>query len=63
MYDSSSSHFFRTTTGMQSGLDAFNKSRLVMNWELHEYYAVSLQLFSVGIERYQWHEEVKRSSK
>ena len=26
----SGSHFFRTTTGIQSGPDAFDKSRLVM---------------------------------
>ena len=29
---SSGSHFFRTTTGMQSGLEAFNESRLVMTF-------------------------------
>ena len=37
MYESSGSHFLKTTTGMESGLDAFNKSRLVVtfliNWE------------------------------
>ena len=30
MYESSGSHFFRTTTGIQSGPDAFDVSRLVM---------------------------------
>ena len=30
MYGSSGSKFFRTTTGIQSGPDAFDKSRLVM---------------------------------
>ena len=30
MYESSCSHFFRTTTGIQSGPNAFNKSKLVM---------------------------------
>ena len=31
MYGSSGSQFFRTATGLQSGLDAFDESRLVMN--------------------------------
>ena len=31
MYESSGSQFFRTTTGIQSGPDVFDKSRLVMN--------------------------------
>ena len=30
MYESSSSQFFRTTTGIQSGPDAFDESRFVM---------------------------------
>ena len=30
MYENSGSHFFRTNTGIQSGPDAFDKSRLVM---------------------------------
>ena len=30
MYESSGSQFFRTITGIQSGSDAFDKSRLVM---------------------------------
>ena len=30
MYESSGSQFFRTTTGIQSGPDAFDKSRFVM---------------------------------
>ena len=30
MYESSSSHFFRPTTGIQLGPDVFNESRLVM---------------------------------
>ena len=30
MYESSGSQFFRTTTGTQSGPDAFNESRFVM---------------------------------
>ena len=30
MYEVSGSHFFRTTTGIQSGTDAFDKSRLVI---------------------------------
>ena len=29
MYESSGSHLFRTTTGIQSGSDTFDKSRLV----------------------------------
>ena len=32
MYESSGSQFFRTTTGIQSGPDAFDKSRLVMTF-------------------------------
>ena len=32
MYESSDSHFFRTTTGMQSGPDAFDESRFVMTF-------------------------------
>ena len=32
MYESSGSQFFRTTTGIQSGLDAFDVSRLVMTF-------------------------------
>ena len=32
MYESSGSQFFRTTTGIQSGQDAFDKSRLVMTF-------------------------------
>ena len=32
MYESSDSQFFRTTTGIQSGLDAFDKSSLVMTF-------------------------------
>ena len=31
-YESLSSHFFRTTIGIQSGSDAFDKPRLVMNF-------------------------------
>ena len=30
MYESSGSQFFRTTTGIQSGPDAFDESRLAM---------------------------------
>ena len=30
MYESSGSHFLRTTTGIQSGPDAFDESRFVM---------------------------------
>ena len=30
MYESSGSHFFRTTTQVQSGPDAFDESRFVM---------------------------------
>ena len=30
MYESSGSQFFRTTTGIQSGPDAFDKSRFIM---------------------------------
>ena len=30
MYESSGSHFFKTTTGIQWGLDAFDESRLAM---------------------------------
>ena len=45
MYESSGSQFFRTITGIQSGADAVNKSRLAMTfsttWELQKYYAVS----------------------
>ena len=32
MYESSSSQFFRTTTGIQSGPDAFEKSRFIMTF-------------------------------
>ena len=32
MYESSGSQFFRTTTGIQSGLDNFDKSSLVMTF-------------------------------
>ena len=32
MYESSGSQFFRTTTGIQSGPDAFDDSRLVMTF-------------------------------
>ena len=32
MHESSGSQFFRTTTGIQSGPDAFNESRFVMNF-------------------------------
>ena len=32
MYESTSSQFFRTTTGIQSGPDAFDKSRFVMTF-------------------------------
>ena len=32
MYESSGSQFFRTTTGIQSGPDAFDESRFVMNF-------------------------------
>ena len=32
MYESSGSQFFRTTTGIQSGPDAFDKSRFVMTF-------------------------------
>ena len=32
MYESSDSQFFRTTAGIQSGPDAFDESRLVMNF-------------------------------
>ena len=32
MYESSASQFFRTTTGIQSGLDAFDDSRFVMTF-------------------------------
>ena len=32
MYENSGSHFFRTTTGIQSGPDAFDESRFVMTF-------------------------------
>ena len=32
MYESSGSQFFRTTTGIQSGQDAFDKSRFFMTF-------------------------------
>ena len=32
MYESSGSHFFRTRTGIQSGLDAFDESRFAMTF-------------------------------
>ena len=32
MYESSGSHFFRTTTQVQSGPDAFDESRFVMTF-------------------------------
>ena len=32
MYESSNTHFFRSTTGIQSGPDAFDESRLVINF-------------------------------
>ena len=32
MYESSGSQFFRTTTGIQSGADAFDESRFVMTF-------------------------------
>ena len=32
MYESSGSQFFRTTTGIQSGPDAFEESRFVMTY-------------------------------
>ena len=32
MYESSGSQFFRTTTGIQSGPEAFDKSRFVMTF-------------------------------
>ena len=35
MYESSSSQFFRTTTGIQLGSDAFDKSRFVMTFKNH----------------------------
>ena len=35
MYESSSSLFFRTATGIQSGLDAFDESRLAMNFVIN----------------------------
>ena len=45
MYESSCSHFFRNTTGIQSGPDIFDESGFVMTfvniWDLHKYYAVS----------------------
>ena len=46
MYESPGSQFFRTTTRLQSGLDAFDEPRLKMTffnqlWELQKYYAVS----------------------
>ena len=32
MYESSGSEFFRTTTGIQSGLDVFDESRFIMKY-------------------------------
>ena len=32
MYESSGSQFFRTTTGIQSGPDAFNESKFIMTF-------------------------------
>ena len=32
MYESSGSQFFRTTTGIQSGMDAFDESRFIMTF-------------------------------
>ena len=32
MYESSGSQFFRTTTGIQSGPDAFDESRFIMTF-------------------------------
>ena len=45
MFEGSGSHYFRTTTGIQLGPDAFDKSRLSMtffiNLVVNEYFAVS----------------------
>ena len=45
MWESSGSQFFRATSGIQSGGDAFDKSRFIMTfltiWELQKYYSVS----------------------
>ena len=45
MSEISDSQFFRTTTGIQSGADTFDRSRLVMtfqpSWELQKYFALS----------------------
>ena len=35
IYDSSGSQFFRTTTGIQLGPDAFDKSRFFMTFKNH----------------------------
>ena len=32
MYESSGSHFFRTTTGIQPGTDTFDESRFAMTF-------------------------------
>ena len=45
MYESPGPQFFRTTTGVQAGPDAFDKSKLFtyfqQTWKLGKYYAVS----------------------
>ena len=44
MYENSGLQSFRTTTGIESGLDAFGKSRFVMafqsSWEIQKHYTV-----------------------
>ena len=45
MYESSGSQLYRTTTGIQSGPDAFDKSMFIVtfnpSWELQKDHAVS----------------------
>ena len=51
MYEISGSHFFRTTTGIQSGLDAFYESSFVMSFLAISGFTEILCSFRLVLER------------
>ena len=50
MYQSSSSHFFRTTSGLQSGPDALDESRLAMTLFINLQVKVILCIFRLVLK-------------
>ena len=50
MYENSKPEFFRTTTGIQSGPDVFDKSKLIMTFILNFNVTITLRNFRLVLE-------------